>query len=130
MYQNLLQVDWDLGLSVTISGVVIVFGMLLLLVAVLSVFGLVAKSANKTAKTEKKVEVKPAQKTNPAPAVVTPSATATTDNNEIIAVIAAAVATMYDGSDVKPVIRRIIKAPAGGRPAWTAAGIFENTRSF
>ncbi len=130
MYQNLLQVDWNLGFSVTISGIVIVFGMLLLLVVILSVFGLVAQSANKTAKTEKKVEVKPVKKTKPVPAVVTPTAHVTTDNNEIIAVIAAAVAAMYDGSDVKPVIRRIRKAPAGGRPAWTAAGIFENTRSF
>ena len=125
MYQNLnqLAVDWVQGMSVTVTGLVVVFAMLILLVFILFLFG---KLFDRKPKTEELKEVKtPAPKTQSktAPKVVAP---APQSNDEIVAVIAAAVAAMYDGSDVKPVIRRIKKSGGNARPAWTAAGIFEN----
>lgn len=131
MYQNpnLLAVDWSLGINVTICGLVIVFAMLILLVVILyisgAIFGAVAKRANDG----KKAEVKPAPvKKAAAPVVSVPTAVANDD--EIIAVIAAAVASMYEGSGVKPVIRAVKRASGNARPAWTSAGIYENTRAF
>ena len=131
MYQNfnLLEVDWGLVINVTITGIAIVFGMLVLLVLVLSVFGLIFSKANRTKKVKEPKAEKPALKA--APVKTEPAATVTAANNdEIIAVIAAAVAAMYEGSDVKPIIRKIKKSATNTRPAWTAAGIFENTRAF
>ena len=122
---NLLAVDVVQGISVTFTGIVVVFGMLVLLVLVLYIFGLLF---DKKPKKEKVREPKaPVDKKEAKPA---PAAPVVQNNDEIVAVIAAAVAAMYEGSDVKPVIRRIKKSGNNVRPAWTAAGIFENTRSF
>lgn len=122
---NLLAVDVVQGISVTFTGIVVVFGMLVLLVLVLYIFGLLF---DKKPKKEKVREPKaPVVKKEAKPA---PAAPVVQNNDEIVAVIAAAVAAMYEGSDVKPVIRRIKKSGNNVRPAWTAAGIFENTRSF
>lgn len=122
---NLLAVDVVQGISVTFTGIVVVFGMLVLLVLVLYIFGLLF---DKKPKKEKVREPKaPVVKKETKP---TPAAPVVQNNDEIVAVIAAAVAAMYEGSDVKPVIRRIKKSGNNVRPAWTAAGIFENTRSF
>ena len=122
---NLLEVDVVQGISVTFTGIMVVFGMLVLLVFVLFLFG---KFFDNKPKTEKAPMVKaPVVKKEVKPA---PVAHVVQNNEEIVAVIAAAVAAMYEGSDVKPVIRRIKKSGGNVRPAWTAAGIFENTRSF
>ncbi len=125
-----LSTDWGLGINVTITGVAIVFGMLLLLVFVLSVFGLIFSKANGTKKEKAPKEAKPAPKKEVAAQKPTVAVPVNNNNDEIVAVIAAAVAAMYDGSDVKPVIRKIKKSSKHARPAWTSAGIFENTRSF
>ncbi len=125
---NLLDVDWIQGISVTFTGIVIVFSMLVLLVFILFLFGKIFAAKPKTEKVKepKAPAVKKATKAV-APAV---SAPVPKSNDEIIAVIAAAVASMYEGTGVKPIIRRIKKSGNNARPAWTAAGIFENTRSF
>ena len=49
---------------------------------------------------------------------------------EIIAVIAAAVASISDGK--KYAIKKVSRAErqTGGRSAWAASGIYENTRPF
>ena len=49
-------------------------------------------------------------------------------NEEVIAVISAAVATMY-GSPEKARIKSIKKS-SGGRSAWANAGLLDNTRPF
>lgn len=122
---NLLEVDVVQGISVTFTGIVVVFGMLILLVFVLYLFG---KFFDHKPKTVKALKVKaPVVKKEVKPA---PAAPGVQNNEAIVAVIAAAVAAMYEGSDVKPVIRRIKKSGGNVRPTWTAAGIFENTRSF
>lgn len=121
---NLLAADWDLGINVTVTGLVIVFSMLILLVFVLFIFGKIFGIKKPVAN---KPVPQPVVKQQSVPVV---PAVSNSDDNEIIAVIAAAVATMYEGSDVKPVIRKIQKSSKNVRPAWTQAGIFENTRAF
>ncbi len=128
MFQNLnfLAVDWSLGINVTICGIVIVFSMLVLLVIILTVSGSVFGAVSKKNKKEKVAEPTPAPIKKSAPVV----AAQVKDNNEIIAVIAAAVTSMYEGSNVKPVIRAVKRSGSPTRPVWTAAGIYENTRTF
>lgn len=119
---------WNEGIIVTICGLVIVFAMLVLLVVIIMAFGGIMDKINgvekvKPTKTEKKAEHAPVA---PAPVV-----TVEEDNDEIIAVIAAAVDAIYAETGVKPVIRRIKPAAAKGtRSVWAAAGVFENTRAF
>ena len=126
---NLLAADWSLGINVTITGIVVVFSMLVLLVIVLSTFGLFF---GKGQKKEKAAPIKVENKATAAPKAVTSVQPVNNGavSDEIVAVIAAAVASMYEGTDVVPVIRRIKKSDRKTRPAWTSAGIFENTRSF
>ncbi len=130
---NFLEVDWNLGINVTIVGIVIVFSMLVLLVAVLGIFGLVSGLATKPKKekgVKSEVKVQNDTKVDDEVTAVITAAVAATSNDDIIPVIAAAVAAMYDGSPVKPIIRAVKKSGGNARPAWTEAGIFENTRAF
>lgn len=118
---SFLNVDWTLGTNVTISGIVIVFSMLLLLVIVLKIFGSIFGTKNEIKQQVK--EVVNVEKQSP---VLQQSS----NNDEIIAVISAAVAMLYEGTDVKPVVKAIKKVSTNIRPAWTSAGIYENTRPF
>ncbi len=120
MQLSFLNIDWDLGINITICGIVIVFSMLVLLVFVLTIFGLFFK--------ERKPTVSNAQ-TTPSVAKTANKITSTNDD-ETIAVIAAAVASMYDGTGVTPIIRRIKPASKSSRPSWTSAGLYENTKAF
>ena len=114
---------FEIGANVTLSGIVIVFLALILLVLVISAFSLFFKE-KKVAKCETPKQVaKPAKK----PVAV---ANTTEDEDEIIAVIAAAVDAIYSGSGKKAVIRSIRPATVGGRPAWATAGLMENTKAF
>lgn len=118
----------ELSAVTTISGLVIVFGMLLLLVLIISIFGLVSKSSKKSASgSDKKVET-PVKNTD-----VNRSAQVNTlksnDDGEVIAVISAAVAMMYEGTEKTAVIRSI-KPASNARTAWAAAGIRDNVRAF
>ena len=116
----------DAGMTVLI-GLVVVFGMLLLLTAIFKMFGLVGGALSGKSTKPKELAPAPVKAAAPAPApkapVVQPGI-----SNEVVAAIAAAVAMMStDGKTYA--VRRISRAP-GGRSAWAAAGIAENTRSF
>lgn len=117
--------DWNQATMVTVCGLVIVFAMLILLVIIIAIFGGIMDRVNGVKK-EKPVKASPVP-VAPATTVVT----ATEDNDEIIAVIAAAVDAIYADSGIKPVVRRISPAASKGtRSPWASAGIFENTRAF
>ena len=90
-----------------------------------------AQSAGSNSKKGKKnKDEKPAEKPAAAPAsVVTASAATDGISDEVVAVISAAVATMY-GSSEKARIKSIKKSSDGGRSAWAKAGVLDNTRPF
>ncbi len=108
--------------KVTLTGLLIVFAMLILLVVIISVFGKLMSGASG----DKKEVV---QNASPA-AVSAPSVAVSDDSDEVIAAISAAVMMMYEGTGKVPVIRSIRPAAVGGMSAWRAAGIANNTRSF
>ncbi len=109
---------------VLLIGLVVVFAVLIILTFVFWLFGKVVGSKNETTSL-------PA----PKPSVAKPLAAAPapqTDGvpDEVVAVIAAAVAAMSDG-DTQYAIRRIRPASkVAVRPVWAAAGLADNTRPF
>ncbi len=120
--ENLLS---NAGMTVLI-GIVVVFATLLLLTFVFWLFGKVAAAGNSG-------NASSAPKAAPAVPAAAPAAAPVVEDGipeEVVAVIAAAVAAMSDGN-TKFAVRRISAARSqGARPVWSAAGIAENTRPF
>ncbi|MBO5746660.1 MAG: OadG family protein [Clostridia bacterium] len=117
------------GVTVTLSGLIIVFSMLVFLVFVLVIFGSLMERLSGKPKKEKSVKV---NKVEPKPVVAAPvvNNAVSADEDEIIAAISAAVMMMYEGTGTTPVIRSIRPAQTSGYSAWKMAGIMNNTRSF
>ncbi len=120
----------DSGINVTLSGLLIVFSMLVLLVVILSIFGVIMSRASGAPKKEKKVKepkIEKKQVVKTAPVVTGVSAS---DEDEIVAAISAAVMMMYEGTGKTPIIRSIRPSQKGIRSAWSMAGVMNNTRPF
>ena len=112
-------------IDVPVAGISIVFGMLVLLVVIISIFGSIMSGTSKKEKKEK-IEKPVVKKQIAQP--VKPAVVNNCDDDEVIAVISAAVYSMYEGTGVKPVIKAI--RPSVGRNAWSMAGIRQNMKSF
>lgn len=117
--------------NVTLSGLLIVFAMLVLLVVIISLFGSVMDRLNGVKKPKASKSV-----TAQAPAEATVksqepqfASVNEVDDGEVIAAISAAVMMMYEGTGKTPVIRSIRPATAS-RSAWKQAGVLNNVRSF
>lgn len=116
--------------KVVLTGFVVVFAVLVLLIVIIKIYSGIVTMAQQ--KGNKKTNVAEKPKESPAPtAPVTTAPVSVADdgvNEEVIAVISAAVATMY-GSPEKARIKSIKKS-SGGRSAWANAGLLDNTRPF
>lgn len=126
-------VNWDLAVNVTVTGILLVFIMLLLLVFILYIFGFVSVSITK-AKDKKaqkaRAETFAEMTANSVEYENTETVPQQDDSDdEIVAVISAAIASLYESSNVKPVIKSI-KKTSSRRSSWAKAGISENTRAF
>lgn len=119
----------EYGGKVTLSGLLIVFTMLILLVVIISIFGFIIGGAVRSNKENKVNEPKAENKTvvSHTPAA---SAAPTSEDEDVIAAISAAVMMMYEGTGKTPIIRSIRPAQKGVRSAWATAGIMNNTRPF
>ncbi len=120
------------GGNVTLSGLLIVFCMLVLLVLLIAGFGMIMVKLTGKPKAAKKEKTVKAEKPKKAPVVEKvskPVSTVAADDDDVIAAISTAVMMMYEGTGVKPVIRSI-RPVVSQRSAWKMAGIANNTRSF
>lgn len=133
--------DRDLGgetiASVVITGIAVVFVALIILIALVYLYGKIFESVNakQKAKAEaaKKAEAEKAED-KPAPVKTAAPAPVVQDGieEEVVAVITAAIAA-YGAQSGKKLAVRSIKASGGapsGRNAWSAAGLAEATRPF
>ena len=118
----------ELSAITTFSGVAIVFSMLLILVIMIAIFGFFGKAGNGKSDKKVKAEKMPKVKKIAEPSSVKNAVNAS-DDDEVIAVISAAVAMMYEGTGKKAVIRSI-RPSSVGRSAWANAGIRDNVRAF
>lgn len=127
----------ELMVNTTITGLVVVFAVLIVLTLLFAGYGKIVDKINGVSVKKKKAPkaVKPAA---PAPkpqasvlaAKAAPAASADGSiPEEIVAVIAAAVAAMSDG-DTTYRISGIRRAPRQGASAWRQAALAENTRRF
>lgn len=125
--------------SVVITGIAVVFIALVLLILFVAIYGGIFKSINKKAAEKAAAEkaAKEAEKPKaaaPAPVAAAPAPVVEDGiEEEIVAVITAAIAAYGAQSGKKLAVRRI-KASGGGAPsgrsAWGAAGLAEATRPF
>ena len=124
------------GLSsakVILTGFVVVFAVLLLLIIIIKIYSSIVNKAQSTGfKVKKKVETpgKPEETVTKVEPVKEQPVQTQTDGipGEVIAVISAAVATMYGGKDKVRI--KSVKKSGSKRSAWANAGVLENTRPF
>ena len=119
---------------VIVTGLVVVFAVLIVLIFLIWAFGKFVTSFTNRPKQEKtppkpqeKAEVK-AVSPSVQQAVLSPQAEDGL-SDEIVAVIAAAVASLSESTGVSYGIKSIRRANSG-RPSWATAGVLENTRPF
>lgn len=124
------------GITVTLSGLIIVFAMLILLVLVMAAFGFVmTRIGNKPKKemqpkVKKKTNVKNTADSDEGEVLAVISAAVMMMDEEVVAAISAAVNMMYEGTGKSPIIRSIKPSVRQNRSAWKTAGVLNNTRSF
>ena len=120
----------DMVFATVVTGLIVVFCILVILVVLLSVMGLIMKKVN-----NKKKKEAPA----PAPAAAVPVKAAAPepevieeeeDDGELIAVISAAVAAYGEAEGKQYRVIGVRKKEKALRSGWSSAGIAENTRPF
>lgn len=118
-------------IAVVITGLVVVFLGLILLIAFISAIGSLFKKIDRKKAAAKAAEA--AEKPAEAPkAAVQPAAVSNSDSDEVIAVISAAVAMMSAADGTSYRIKSVKAAAQNGpsRSAWAMAGLRETTNPF
>lgn len=125
-----MQMELSYVFAVVITGLVVVFLGLVLLIAFITAIGAIFKKIDgkKAAKAAKAAE-KPAEAPKSAPK---PAAVLGSDSDEVIAVISAAVAMMSAADGTSYRIKSVKAAAQNGssRSAWAMAGLRETTNPF
>ena len=122
----------NLGLSVTIllTGFSVVFAVLLALIGIIKLYGTIIyniQNKKQEKKASRNAELpKVVREPDDEPAVVV-EADPDTDEDELIAVISAAVYSVYSSSEVR--VKSIRKSGTRGS-AWRNAGLADNVRPF
>lgn len=119
--------------KVILTGFIVVFAVLLLLIFIINIYGAIIQKAMQGGKKKKE---KISEPENKAPVVASaanvPQAPAPSVqdgiSDEVVAVISAAVAAVSDSSSKTRI--KSIKKSDGTRSAWANAGILDNTRPF
>lgn len=118
--------------KVILTGFVVVFIVLILLIVIIKVFGMIVSKTQNGGKKKAKAIKKEANVKQPVvPSLKAESAVesnSNTANDEVVAVISAAVASMYGSTDKVRI--KSIKKSNGERSAWAKAGVLDNTRPF
>ncbi len=127
---------WSSVGIITLTGILVVFFILAILIFFFWLMGVIFKSldAKKAAKAKAEADAKAAEAAKavaaPAPASVEEVEEDCTDDDEIIAVISAAIAAYSEADGKQYEIRSIRRKDNRTRSAWSLAGIGENTRPF
>ena len=106
----------DLAITVLLTGIMIVFSVLILLTLIIKLYGtIITKLQNNSSNIKKDTYKHISSSDNEI-------------DDEIVAVISAAVASMYSNEHVYKI--KNIKQVFNDRPAWGLASIIENTKPF
>ena len=128
-----LQQELQISLTVLITGLVVVFLMLVFLTMIIKGYGnavhtLQSRYNHQKGDTLPLPEPKPVSAVEPAPREPQLSAVGESMPDEVLAVIAAAAASMIPGGTVTSIRRAA--ASDFDRSSWRMAGMLENTRPF
>lgn len=119
--------------SVVITGLVVVFIGLVLLILLVSIYGKIFDVINNRAarKAEEAKKAAEAAKAAAKPEPVKVAAPVVEDGieEETVAVIMAAISAM-SSAEGKKLVLKSVKTAKPQRPAWSTAGIIDNTRPF
>lgn len=119
--------------SVVITGIVVVFIGLVLLILLVSIYGKIFDVINNRAarKAEEAKKAAEAEKAAAKPEPVKVAAPVVEDGieEETVAVIMAAISAM-SSAEGKKLVLKSVKTAKPQRPAWSTAGIIDNTRPF
>ena len=119
--------------SVVITGIVVVFIGLVLLILLVSIYGKIFDVINNRAarKAEEAKKAAEAEKAAAKPEPVKVAAPVVEDGieEETDAVIMAAISAM-SSAEGKKLVLKSVKTAKPQRPAWSTAGIIDNTRPF
>ena len=124
-----------LCLTILITGFAVVFSVLILLIIIIKLYGTIVTKALNYADTRRARKAISSEK-SAAPVAASAPTNPEPENNishepdtQIVAVIAAAVDSIYGADNVR--ITGIKKRKTSdSRPTWGMAGIFENTKPF
>lgn len=119
--------------SVVITGLVVVFIGLVLLILLVSIYGKIfdvinSRAARKAEEAKKAAEAAKAA-TKPEPVKVAAPVVEDGIEEETVAVIMAAISAM-SSAEGKKLVLKSVKTAKPQRPAWSTAGIIDNTRPF
>lgn len=117
--------------TMLLTGFTVVFSVLVLLILIIYLYGGIMyriQNRDKTKKNDKQVKANVVPKAEKPVIKAAPAALSNEIPEEIVAVISAAVDSMYGSSDSKVRIKSIKKS--GGRSPWANAGVLDNTRPF
>ncbi len=121
--------NFTLSITILLTGFAVVFAVLLILIGIIKGYGTIIfkiQNRSREKKANRNADLPKVEREDlPAPAVMVEASDGTDD--ELIAVISAAVYAMYSSSDVR--IKSIRKAPTRGS-AWRSAGLSDNVRPF
>ncbi len=126
--------DWTMIWSTVVTGIVVVFLILVILVFILLIMGKIMTVGEKKAKKKAEAEKAAAQavpaQTAPAAVQSEPEEEYDENDEEIIAVISAAIAAYSEADGKQYKVVGIKKREKAVRSGWSAAGISDNTRPF
>lgn len=119
--------------SVVITGIVVVFIGLVLLILLVSIYGKIFdvinnRAARKAEEAKKAAEAEKAA-AKPEPVKVVAPVVENGIEEETVAVIMAAISAM-SSAEGKKLVLKSVKTAKPQRPAWSTAGIIDNTRPF
>lgn len=124
--------DMQLAVVIIISGLVIVFLALIVLIVMIWAMGKILSSFKKDKKPQAPKQT-PAAPVTPKPAAPIAKAQPVAEEGipgEVVAAISAAVAFMMEETGQSGFVVKSIKRAREARPVWGLAGITENTRPF
>lgn len=118
---------------ITVTGILVVFFILAILIFLFWLMGTVFQNVDKSKKAKAEAAKAAAAKAAPAPAPAAVEEVSEEDednDDEIMAVISAAIAAYAEEEGTSYTIRDVKRRDKRARSAWSLAGIGENTRPF
>lgn len=122
-------IDWALVASVVVTGLVVVFLALVILIVAVSIIGKIFTAIDNKKKAPKNVESESVNVSKPSSTEVVLEVSSQDDSDEIIAAITAAISVVMESEgNKKPFVIKSVKRVSGVRNVWNQAGLIENTQ--